>query len=500
MPRTIPLEGIDGVIGSAFADTLLGFDWQATTGSDLYTNALYGAGGNDSIDGRAGDDSLFGGTGNDTVYGGAGNDTVAGDDGADRLYGGDGQDLLTGGTGADVLQADAGNDTLQGDDGNDTLYGGLGNDSLSGGADQDSLLGGDGNDTLDGGTGNDTLIGDLGADVLSGGDGTDSLVAGDGNDTLDGGTGNDTLVGDAGADQMAGGAGRDTLYAGSGDDTLRGGTEGDGLFGGDGQDLFIASTLEEANGDTVYGSEGGVDNDRLDLAGTGPRRIVYTSANQETGYVEFLGPGNTVIGRLDFFDIETVVPCFTPGTLIATETGAVDVAQLCVGQRVMTRDHGLQTVRWIGRKDLGRTTLMLRPELCPVRIPAGALGAGLPERDLVVSPQHRMLLGGPRAEMMFADAEVLVAAAHLVGCNGISRMPTLPVSYLHVLFDRHEIICAEGAWTESFQPAAATVQGMEPAQRDELQALFPDMVGRLPAFAAARPTLRAHEVRVLLAA
>lgn len=154
------LSGLDGVIGSGFNDTILGFDGEALTGADIYTNALFGGGGNDSMDGLAGSDSLFGGTDNDTVQGSAGNDTLSGDQGNDSVVGG------------------ADNDRVNGGDGNDTVSGDDGNDSVSGDAGADSISGGVGNDTISGGTGNDTISGGAGSDlfVLSFTGGQDTIL------------------------------------------------------------------------------------------------------------------------------------------------------------------------------------------------------------------------------------------------------------------------------------------------------------------------------------
>jgi hypothetical protein len=134
-----------------------------------------------------------------------------------------------------------------------------------------------------------------------------------------------------------------------------------------------------------------------------------------------------------------------------------------------------------------------------VRIAAGALGPGCPVRDMDVSPQHRMLITGAEAELLSGESEVLAAAIHLVGRPGIVQTCCEPVSYIHILFDRHEIVRADGAWTESFQPGEHVVGDMDAGQRAELFALFPELAtaaGRA-AFAPARMTLKGHEVRAL---
>jgi len=149
------ISGIDGLIGSAFDDTLIGFDMWNNAPGDVFTNVFYGNAGNDYMDGAGGGDSLYGGADNDTILGGWGDDW---------LDGGTEDDSLLGGTGNDGLLGDAGNDTLLGDEGNDTLFGGAGADVLSGNAGADTLVGGDDGDFLNGGGGCDRLTGDAGAD------------------------------------------------------------------------------------------------------------------------------------------------------------------------------------------------------------------------------------------------------------------------------------------------------------------------------------------------
>src|SRR5690606_8831731 len=100
-------------------------------------------------------------------------------------------------------------------------------------------------------------------------------------------------------------------------------------------------------------------------------------------------------------------------TRIACDVGEVAVENLRPGDLVMTRDHGAQVLRWVGRKELSRDDLAMDARLQPVLITAGALGAGLPAQDMRVSRQHRMLVTGPRAELLFGSDEVLVRAEHL---------------------------------------------------------------------------------------
>ena len=170
------------------------------------------------------------------------------------------------------------------------------------------------------------------------------------------------------------------------------------------------------------------------------------------------------------------------------------------GDLVETRDHGFQPLRWIGKRHLTPRELRARPALQPIRIAAGALFGSGPDRPLTVSPQHRVLVSGVRAELYFGEDEVLVPAKHLLGLPGVSRdCPEAGVTYVHLLFDRHELVVSNGAWTESFQPAEKTVSALDAATRAEVLELFPELTAAAPAFPSARLSLRAHEARVLVA-
>jgi hypothetical protein len=158
--------------------------------------------------------------------------------------------------------------------------------------------------------------------------------------------------------------------------------------------------------------------------------------------------------------------CFTPGTLILTPEGEVPVEALQVGDLVVTRDRGPQPLRWIGRRRFPGTG-----RYAPIRLDAGVVGN---RRELRVSPQHRFLIDDWRAELFFGEDEVLVAACHLVNDQSVRPAPCPTVDYLHLLFDGHEIIFAEGAATESFHPGD-WVLGKDAALRDELADLFPEL-------------------------
>lgn len=409
-------------------------------------------------------------------------DFLSGGDGDDTIYGGDGNDWLMGGADNDLLYGGVGNDVLHGDAGDDSLYGGDGSDTL---------YGGDGNDLLDGGTGDDLLFGGAGDSVLYGGDGDDRLFVGAGDSTLYGGSGNDILNGGSGRTLLDGGDGNDTFYIHSGDDSA---------YGGLGRDIFILGP--DVRTGVIDGGEGDADPDddfdTINLSALDPAnyRLIFDESNTENGVIEFLDSEGNVTSSLPFFNIEQVIPCFTPGSLVMTINGAVPVEAIRPDDLILTRDGGYQPVRWVGRRDLGLAEVLANPRFAPVCISAGALGWNLPERDMIVSPQHRMLLSDPFTELQFGEQEVLVAAIHLVGRPGIRQLDPRKVSYIHLLLDQHEIIHVDGSWTESYQPGAASLPGEDDPQRDELLALFPELA-RGEVWPAARMSLKRHEATLM---
>jgi hypothetical protein len=181
--------------------------------------------------------------------------------------------------------------------------------------------------------------------------------------------------------------------------------------------------------------------------------------------------------------------CFTAGTAIATPSGERLIETLVPGDLVLTADHGAQAVRWIGNRRVAG-----QGRFAPVLIREGALGNS---RDLRVSPQHRMLLSGWRAELLFGASEVLAAACHLINDASIRRAPCAQVRYFHLMFDQHEIITAEGCASESFFPGVAALGGLEAETRSEILALFPELAAGVAGYGAtARTTLKPYEARV----
>lgn len=526
-------RGDDSMLGEGGSDTLLG-----GAGNDTAN----GGEGADVVGGGNGSDSLAGGAGDDTLNGGGNNDTLLGGEGADLQEGGNGDDSLVGDDGLplpdrafpglyaadadpfdnrDTIDGGDGNDTLRGGDDNDVLSGREGDDLIDGGVDDDSIFGGFGYDTIIGGEGSDTIEGNQGNDLIYGGlaptfpdeinlrddegdpvpdNGRDLIFAGFGDDTVFGLDDDDTIYGGGGADLLDGGIDDDSIFGGGENDTITGGQGADTLAGEADRDTFLIGAPGDGIGDSIDGGEAGDDFDRLDLRGAGPLRVDFDSDNVENGVVTYFDGAGSITGTTRFVNIENVVPCFTPGTLIATPRGEVPVETLKVGDKVITRDNGIQEIRWTGRRDMTSGDFAVAPHLRPIQIRKGSLGNGLPERDMMVSPNHRVLVANDRTALYFDEHEVLVAAKHLIAGDGIRAIQSSGTSYIHFMCDRHEVVLSDGAWTETFQPGDQTLKGMGNAQRSEIFEIFPELKSPagVDSYQAARKTLKRHEALLLV--
>lgn len=252
-------------------------------------------------------------------------------------------------------------------------------------------------------------------------------------------------------------------------------------------------TITEINGipvtagDTVTLNTG----QTITLLADGTLEVTPTSAEGVTNFTYELSSstGQSTIGMVTL----DTVPCFVAGTGILTPKGEVAVESLQPGDLVETRDDGPQPIRWIGRRQM-----RAGGEMAPIWIRAGAFGC---HRTLMVSPLHRILVENAYAELFFGEAEVLIAARDLVDGVDVKICEGGVVEYVHLLFDRHQVLWSNGLPSESFLPGPQTTHCFEAQTVAEIASIFPELdpetgFGYSP---AARRALKRHEARLMVA-
>ncbi len=462
----------DTVIGGAGNDTI-------TTGDDA--DSIEGGEGEDVINAGIDDDTVDGGDEADFIEGGEGNDVILGGDGADTIYGGiDGPDVIN-------IPDDSGD--LRPDNGRDDIDGGRGDDVIFGQDDDDTLRGGIGNDFLDGGVDDDELFGDIGFDTLIGGQGQDTLDGGRGRDTMEGGIGNDTFIelGNDGADLITDFNVGNTGSINDGDQTNNDFVDLSDFYNDDTVDLVNAAATNPLNNfdNPLAMLRADAEDGRLDGQINGEDFSAFFNGLDLT----IQNGGAAVTGGNLTFD-NTNVACFVRGTQIATRRGLIPIEKLQAGDEIITMDHGFQKIRWIGS-----TSVPADGNLAPVVIRKGAMGN---ERDLRVSPQHRMLVRGWHVELMFGQKEALVPAKALINDETVFPLEGGTVDYFHMMFDRHELVYAEGIPSESFHPGHVGLGSFAEETREEILSLFPQLREDAGSYSEhVRPSLKVREAKVL---
>ena len=272
-----------------------------------------------------------------------------------------------------------------------------------------------------------------------------------------------------------------------------------------GEEFTFTLTLSEVGPDVAFGG-GGLTIDLVDAAGSGVTNLgSVTVGHEETTTVTFTftSPydaadlvirGQFAFGTADNFllldDISLTgasLPCFVQGTKISTPTGPKVIDGLKAGDLVNTVDDGPQEIKWIGKRSVTLGGAATNSKLRPIVIRAGALGPGVPNVDMRVSRQHRLLVSSAIAERMFGMPQVLVPAVRLLDLPNVEiDMEVQKIDYLHLMFDRHQVIWADGAPTESFFFDIHGVQSLPRDMRQEIEMLFPELVSGEKTYQPAR--------------
>tara|TARA_R110002049_G_scaffold29972_1_gene101852 strand:+ start:21144 stop:22154 length:1011 start_codon:yes stop_codon:yes gene_type:complete len=207
-------------------------------------------------------------------------------------------------------------------------------------------------------------------------------------------------------------------------------------------------------------------------------------------------------GEKDFTaDPSPIIICFAKGTEIETSEGAQTIETLCVGNLIRTVDAGFVPLKWLGRTELSAPELRRWEDLRPVRVRLGAFGRGRPEKDVVLSPNHRVLVSGKMAELYFGEAEVLVPVKALIdGVMVLEEKECCGITYFHLLLEGHHIVETSGLLSESLFLGVQSMQVVsQHANRDLRSTLTEFELQQFAAAKAARPFIRVQLGRCLAA-
>lgn len=271
--------------------------------------------------------------------------------------------------------------------------------------------------------------------------------------------------------------------------------DGDRFDDEDGDDTTQTGAVTSLDGGTTYDSGPMYLEQSYTLTATGESSVTLYRVEIEGTLVGYIASEPMVEGVTYNFTTSNVmpnnapnttdptaiidVPCFMAGTLIETPSGLVPIEALKIGDDVHRRDGATVQVRWIGRRSLV-PRFHPNKQFYPIRITRGALGHGQPNRDLLVSANHRVVFEGPEVELVVGTSEALVAAKFLVGLPGIFIDKSVTeIVYVHLLFDKHEILWADGLACESLYPGDLALDACGQGAASEIYDIFPALRGSL---------------------
>lgn len=419
---TIVGAGYVSVEGTTVSTILNGGFEQVLSGG-VVSSTKVNSGGNESISGRSVNTVVNGGGTEYVFSGGVARGTVVNSGGTENV--------LSGGVASGTFVDTGGTENVySGGVTSGTTVNGVGIENVSGGSANGTTVNVGGVEAVfGGGVARGTAVGGGALDVYSGGVATDTMLNAGGEGVYSGGVVSGTTVNVFGVEYVfSGGVASGTVVNSRGVEVVySGGTAG-------GTVLNQAGTIDVAYVAFSSGMTASVNaSDVLTLTSGG--HTVYTQqlAGTYTGYTFSVTSGS------EGTDI-TAVACYLAGTLIATEHGETPVEDLAIGDLVLTHDGGLKPIKWIGERSYAGLFAAVNPKVQPVLVRRGALGAGLPRRDLYLSPEHALLLQG-----VLIPAGKIVNGASIVVAEGID-----PIRYFHIELEGHDVLLAEGVAAESY--------------------------------------------------
>ncbi|SLN48887.1 hypothetical protein PEL8287_02545 [Roseovarius litorisediminis] len=183
---------------------------------------------------------------------------------------------------------------------------------------------------------------------------------------------------------------------------------------------------------------------------------------------------------------------------LRTPLGPRRVEMLNPGDMVVTRDHGLQPVRMIWTRTVSASDMQKHPDLAPIRLKPRAIGPMMPSRDLRIASGHRALIPGYLIANVPDDTSYLMRVDAVALASDAAYMDRAAdtVVFYNLVFDRHEVFCAEGVPIESFRPSPKAISLLDVDARETIVDLFPNLARKRCAYPSAKhPVARGRSYR-----
>ena len=209
--------------------------------------------------------------------------------------------------------------------------------------------------------------------------------------------------------------------------------------------LAAGVTLSVLPGDAPSGVIAGLGAAAIDFVGVSETVAGYAggalslTGSQDMSLYLIGDSGQTFTARPDGNGGTLLTACFAAGTAILGPAGWCKVEELRAGDRLVTASGRIAALRWVGRRRIDLRRHARAAEVAPIRVRAGAFGHAMPVRDLVLSPDHAVLVDG-----------VLIPIRHLANGRSIAAERWEEVTYFHLELDRHDALLAEGVVCESY--------------------------------------------------
>ncbi len=166
------------------------------------------------------------------------------------------------------------------------------------------------------------------------------------------------------------------------------------------------------------------------------------------------------------------IVCFAKGTMILTPSGERRIEDIRVGDALQTFDGQVTRVHWASAMRCTAEDFARKSKLRPIKITAGMIAPGMPNRDLYLSAQHRVLVRSPIAERLCGHQEALIASNKLLSVPGVEvDFLADEVEYYHLLTDRHDVLVANGMPSESLMVGPHLKEALAPGGYEEVQQL-----------------------------